>query len=525
MSPPRKAITPAEQYNQALHYARDHNLPPDHPRPRPTSDWPSENVAFLGCYVDWLLDGGTSQLTTRIIHIPMAGHVLGLALKPHDKLDLASDLDPAMDYILTKRLSAAWTKNCRNSLVKFRRFIQQERGIVEPSITPYKPILHSQGLPEWLIRELERFQHIRQRNWRPARLQQNIHRFWSGHLRIWRFLCKQLSVVEMCDIKRQYLFDYIDHRLTGGYATSGINSDLRGFHAFLGFLQEQGYVVPQSLFRIPGLKERDRLPKYLTDDQVRLLRDDFEHRVSIAKTQRKHRDSLLDQAAFYLLWQTGLRLGEVEELRLEDLDLEGRKLDVRQGKGMKDRTVYLTDRVVSTLRAYLDVRGPCPTSHIFAYRNLPVCKELIRDRIKAAGERVGVKVYPHRLRHTCATQLINAGCQVTSIQRFLGHKQLNTTMIYARVYDHNVATDYYSAMAEVESRLDLIPLGDLTSIPLGIHQRRRLFALTINMTEPEMSLERRLDIVSKMRQLLLMPAADEREHSVAELCELELVDC
>ena len=73
-------------------------------RPRPTCDWPPDNIALLERYVDWLLSGGTSQLTTRLINIPMAGHVLGLVLKPHPELDLDADLRPAMDYILAKRL-------------------------------------------------------------------------------------------------------------------------------------------------------------------------------------------------------------------------------------------------------------------------------------------------------------------------------------------------------------------------------------------------------------------------------------
>ena len=64
-----------------------------------------------------------------------------------------------------------------------------------------------------------------------------------------------------------------------------------------------------------------------------------------------------------------------------------------------------------------------------------VSKDLVRLRIKAAGKLVGVYVTPHMLRHTFATQLLNSGCKVTSIQMLLGHKRLNTTMIYARVHD------------------------------------------------------------------------------------------
>ena len=97
------------------------------------------------------------------------------------------------------------------------------------------------------------------------------------------------------------------------------------------------------------------------------------------------------------------------------------------------RAVYLSETVVRTLLEYLAVRGPADSDHVFIYRNRALRKDLIRSRIKAAGERVGVKVYPHRLRHTCTTQLLNTVCKVTSIQQFQGYKRLNSTMIYANL--------------------------------------------------------------------------------------------
>jgi integrase len=191
-------------------------------------------------------------------------------------------------------------------------------------------------------------------------------------------------------------------------------------------------------------------PKYLTDQPVRALRYEFEGRVTHAGEPHRLRDALLDRAIFYLFWQSGLRLGEVEELRLEDLDLSARKLSVRNGKGMKDRTVYLTDTTVQALKAYLAMRGPGASDHVFLYRHQALCKDLVHSRIREAGKRTGVKVYPHRLRHTTATQLLNAGCPVTSIQKFLGHKKLNTTMVYAHAHDQTVEQDYFAAMGRIE---------------------------------------------------------------------------
>jgi integrase len=259
-------------------------------------------------------------------------------------------------------------------------------------------------------------------------------------------------------------------------------------------------LVPQALFRVPSLKQPDTLPKFLTDEQVRLLRDDLEDRVERAGTPSQQRDALLDRAAFYLLWQGGLRLGEVEELELDDLDLPNRRLMVRKGKGLRDRTAYLTGKAVEAMRAYLDVRGMGPTNHLFLYRNEPLSKDLVRDRVKAAGQRTGVNVYPHGLRHTCATQLLNAGCRVTSIQKFLGHKRLNSTMIYARVHDRTVAEDYYAAMEVVEKRLEvaLKEKKDHDDPPVNGDERAHLLDLAMQLAEPNLSIGMRLDLVDQM---------------------------
>ena len=91
--------------------------------------------------------------------------------------------------------------------------------------------------------------------------------------------------------------------------------------------------------------------------------------------------------------------------------------------------------------------------YVFLYRHKQISRELIRCRLKAAGKRTSIKVTPHMLRHTFATQLVNAGCKITSIQAFLGHKRLQTTLTYARLHDQTIATDYYTAMAVIEARL------------------------------------------------------------------------
>jgi hypothetical protein len=101
------------------------------------------------------------------------------------------------------------------------------------------------------------------------------------------------------------------------------------------------------------------------------------------------------------------------------------------------------------------VRGPGSAEHVFLYRNAPLKKDIVRAQLKYAGERVGMKIYPHRLRHSCATLLLNAGAPVTTIQTIPGHKNMDTTLGYARLYDGTVAADTYQAMATFERQLAL----------------------------------------------------------------------
>ena len=123
------------------------------------------------------------------------------------------------------------------------------------------------------------------------------------------------------------------------------------------------------------------------------------------------------------------------------------------GQGLQERAVYLTGAALAALDAYLTVRGDGPSDHVFLFRHRPLRKDFIRGRIKAAGARAAVKVTPHQLRHTFATQLLNAGCRITTIQALLGHRHLNTTMTYARVHDRIVADDYFRAMTLIEEQM------------------------------------------------------------------------
>jgi hypothetical protein len=134
--------------------------------------------------------------------------------------------------------------------------------------------------------------------------------------------------------------------------------------------------------------------------------------------------------------------------------------------------------------------------------------------VRVIGLPLQVKASPHRLRHTCATQLLNAGCRITSIQRFLGHKKLNTTMIYARAYDQTVADDYFAAMQRIEQRLEIPPelIPETDNEIVKVQRRPRVLEWADQLAQPELNLESRLDIIAQLRELL---SADQEQFCLA----------
>jgi site-specific recombinase XerD len=390
------------RYQSALRNSRDSRLPPGFAPPQPPSTWPAENIELLERFLVWLAADGAGQRSIDLFYLPMAGHVLGLNRKPHWQLDLEHDLERAMDFVNAKRPSQSWAALCRMGLNRFRRFLRQERGMVETPLPalPVNVTCYHEGLPDWLVVELTHYQQLRQANWRPARLEDAIRRFWDRHSHLWRWLFAHYLIGSVADIQRGFVLAYIDERLAAGANPKSINQMLRAWQALLRFLQSRDWAIPQALLTLPGLKEPDTLPRFLTDEQVNQLRADLEQRVAQAAGPVQTRNTLLDRAAFYLMWHGGLRLGEVEELGLADLNLAQRQVMVRQGKGLCDRAVYLTETAVAALQDYLAVRGDGPTDHVFLYRHRPLGKDFLRGRLKAAGERTGVNASQYFLQVT-----------------------------------------------------------------------------------------------------------------------------
>ena len=127
---------------------------------------------------------------------------------------------------------------------------------------------------------------------------------------------------------------------------------------------------------------------------------------------------------------------------------------MRSGKGARDRLVYLNDDVADALAAYLQTRPETEEPRIFlvekgVYRGKPLSVRGIQKRAEYYSDKSGVHVSCHQLRHTMATDLLNAGADIVTIQYLLGHSRIKTTLRYARLSDLRARQDYYQAMTRI----------------------------------------------------------------------------
>jgi site-specific recombinase XerD len=303
------------------------------------------------------------------------------------------------------------------------------------------------GLPDWLTGPLADYIARQQRRWKPSQVWHHTRIRLQSLRQVWRWLLEDRGVSGWEALGRRDVEAYADARLNAGAAASTLNRELRDLWAFLRFVEGRGQPIAAGVFRVSRIKEGQPLPRFLTDEAYQRLED----RV-LEDTAGGTRDERLDRAWFYLLAHGGLRLSELCDLQMRDVDLVGQRLAVRGGKGDRDRIIPLSETAATTLREYLAVRGMAQTDHLLTLGQRPIKAELVQARLKRYGAAAEVEVSPHRLRHTLATRLLNVGMNIVSIQHLLGHEKLDTTMIYARVHDTTVERDFRQAMARLEAQ-------------------------------------------------------------------------
>ncbi len=237
---------------------------------------------------------------------------------------------------------------------------------------------------------------------------------------------------------------YIDHLHKKRLNPASINLYLVILRVFYDYLRyEERVVLTNPVKRNHRLRVPKPLPRSLRDQEVERL-------FGVIKGKR-------DIAIFKLMLRCGLRVEEVSNLSLGDIDLKRRRILVQQGKGGKDRVVYISDDAHDALIAYLKFRSHHRVKKVFlvekgTYKGKPISVRGIQKRIEYYAKKTGLKVSCHRLRHTMATQLLNAEAEVETIQDLLGHNWITTTQRYCKVSNLKVQRDYFKAMRNVLQR-------------------------------------------------------------------------
>lgn len=302
-------------------------------------------------------------------------------------------------------------------------------------------------LPAWLQQAIREHTVRRVSRWPPHRAREQTQHHFSTLCRIARWLVPERGWQQLDQLQRHDLVAYVQARQAAGIKPGSIAGELTVFRAFWRDLLAQECVTTSSLLLVSVPSSGDHLPRYLTSIEYQRL-----EQVVSAQTQAATPDDLFNRAWFHLLAQAGLRRSEVRNLRLADCDLQGGRLRVQSGKGDRDRVIPMTAQLMRALQDYLAVRETAPTDHLLTYRGAAVRSNLIPNRLGRWGKLAQIdRLTPHRLRHTLATFLINHGMPITSLQKFLGHQDINDTLIYARVYDETVREQFAAAMAGVEA--------------------------------------------------------------------------
>ncbi len=177
-----------------------------------------------------------------------------------------------------------------------------------------------------------------------------------------------------------------------------------------------------------------KLPTVLTEDEQERLLEQANPRYPTGER---------NQTMLRLMLKTGLRLAEVTALKWRDIDLTTGKLMVRQGKGAKDRTLWVAEGDIDRLRSWrarqATACGTC--EHVFTtLEGKPLGHRYVQRMVKRYAAKAGIdkNISPHTLRHSFATDLYRETSKIRLVQKVLGHSDLSTTMIYTHIFDEEV---------------------------------------------------------------------------------------
>ena len=244
---------------------------------------------------------------------------------------------------------------------------------------------------------------------------------------------------------------YIDFLMDKRLHPKTINCHLACIRVFYDYVNyEEKINIMNPVKKGVALRLPAPLPRYVKEEELDIL----------FGTIHKHRD----RAMFTLMLRCGLRVEEVANLTLAAVDLRRRRIVVHNGKGRKDRVVYISDDAYLALDQYLRLRPKSRAKEVFLVEK-GTCKGQgisvrgIQKRMEYYTRKTGLEITCHHLRHTMATQMLNADAALSTIQDLLGHKWITTTQKYCTVFNLKVQRDYFKAMEIVMQRSSSISLN------------------------------------------------------------------
>lgn len=323
----------------------------------------------------------------------------------------------------------------------FQFFLRQQGLIQAPEPDLLTPRLA--GVPAPTTHQVRAYlETLRRRNYSPATIKSIMYLLTAFIQALPPERQAQLSLVD-----RNSISAYIDCLQARSLKGATINNHLSAICGFFRFLLDQEQVEHNPVLESHYLREReDPLPQAMTDEEVGRF---------LAVIQDE-----MDRAMFLLLLRSGLRVGELISLNLVDVDLEQQTVRIERGeKNGLGRIVYFSADAKAALEVWLAQRAPfSEVSRLFftkKTKRIRVCT--INDRFKRYLAQTGIeKLYSAKsLRHTFATQLLNAGVPLTTLQKLLGHDCITTTQLYARLSDRTKRRNYFAAMEQVRTRQHL----------------------------------------------------------------------
>ena len=238
---------------------------------------------------------------------------------------------------------------------------------------------------------------------------------------------------------------YTDYLLGKRLKPKTVNCYLNSVCQFYHYLSEEEGIPIVNPVKKPNIMKLPRgLPKHLNDEHIEIL--------------LKNLKGPRDRAMFMIMLRCGLRVEEVAHLSLGNIDLKRRILFIQDGKGAKDRIVYISNDALAALLEYLRVRPANKVKKVFLVEKGPLTGQSlsvrgIQKRMEYYACKTKLRISCHHLRHTMATQMLNADTDLSTIQDLLGHNSIRTTQRYCRVSNLKVQRDYYKAMEVIMQRM------------------------------------------------------------------------